>query len=55
MDKYVPVRVQSQLSEIMNAVFGDTEFGHILNIEERKLFDSLHSALLIDDGVANLL
>eukprot|EP00347_Sterkiella_histriomuscorum_P014931 403358959 len=54
IEKYVPIRVQSQISEILNEVMSGKQL-ELLEEVEKKKFDELHQVLLLDSGVANLL
>lgn len=54
VEKYVPIRVQSQISEILGEVLTGKQRELLSEIEKRK-FDELHQVLLIDNGFSNLL
>jgi len=55
IDKYQPIRIQSQFSELLNQVFDESPFAKVLQATEKRMFESLHQALLVDNGVADLL
>ncbi|CDW77434.1 UNKNOWN [Stylonychia lemnae] len=54
IEKYVPIRVQSQISEILNEVITGKQKEVLEEIEKRK-FDELHQILLLDNGMADLI
>ena len=53
IEKYLPIRMQSQISEILSEVIVGKQKAVLEDVEKRK-FDELHQALLIDDGFASL-
>ena len=56
VDKYLPIRVQSQLSELLGKIIEKDSEMHIrlLNFEKIK-FDELYDEILADDGIPNLM
>ena len=54
IDKYQPIRVQSQISELLNEIFSGKEKELLTEVEGKK-FEDLHTLLLMDNGVANLM
>ena len=55
IDKYQPIRIQSQVSELINQVFDESPYSKLIATAEKRMFDNLHQTLLIDNGVADLL
>jgi hypothetical protein len=43
------------VSELLNHIFEDSSFRDKLVAAEKRIFDDLHQALLMDNGVAGLL
>ena len=53
MEKYIPIRIQSQISETLGAVLQRSQLNKLENFEMEK-FQKLNNAILDDDGSANL-
>jgi hypothetical protein len=49
MEKYIPIKVQTQISETLKAVL-DKKSLKYLDLFETQKFEHLHSAILDDDG-----
>ena len=56
IDKYSPIRVQSQISEVLHDMTQHAPQLRDLFVEsEKRKFNELHQALLVDNGVGQLL
>ena len=56
IDKYLPIRVQSHMSEIMGNLYEKGTDEHIkLEEVERRKFEELYEVILTDDGIPNLM
>lgn len=53
MEKYIPIRIQSQISETLNGVLPRSQLNKLDNYEMEK-FNELNLKILEDDGSANL-
>ena len=53
VEKYVPVRIQSQISETLHAIMPD-QYVEPLDDFERGKFRDMHDAILDDDGIPDL-
>ena len=53
MEKYIPIRIQSQISETLNGVLPRSQLNKLDNYEMEK-FNELNLRILDDDGSANL-
>ena len=56
IDKYLPIRVQSHMSEVMGNLYekGTDEHIKLEEVEKRK-FEELYEVILADDGIPNLM
>ena len=56
VDKYLPIRVQSQISELLGEIMekGGEMHTKLLTFEKAK-FDDLYEEILADDGIPNLM
>ena len=56
VDKYLPIRVQTHISEVLNSVFEKgTEMHTKLQTIDKQKLDELYDEILSDDGVPNLM
>ena len=56
IDKYLPIRVQSHLSEILGNLYEKGTDQHIkLEEVEKRKFEDLYEVILADDGIPNLM
>ena len=56
VDKYLPIRVQSHISEILgNILEKGTDLHNKLESVEKKKFEELYDEILADDGIPNLM
>ena len=56
IDKYLPIRVQSHLSEVIGNIFDKgTDFHIKLEAVEKRKFEELYEVILADDGIPNLM
>ena len=53
VEKYIPIRIQSQISETLNSVLPRPQLNKLDNYEMEK-FNELNMKILEDDGSANL-
>ena len=53
VEKYIPVRIQSQISETLQQVLPLREIG-ILAVYEKEKFKNMHEVILEDDGYPHL-
>jgi hypothetical protein len=53
VEKYIPIRIQSQISETLNGVLPRSQLNKLDNYEMEK-FNELNLKILDDDGSANL-
>jgi hypothetical protein len=42
IDKYFPIRLQSQIGELMNQVFSGSKFAEPFAMAEKMMFENLH-------------
>ena len=53
VEKYIPIRIQSQISETLASVLSRSQLNKLENFEMEK-FKSLNLVILDDDGSSNL-
>ena len=56
VDKYLPLRVQSQISELLGSIFDKASPTYkSLIVYEKARFEELYDEILADDGIPNIM
>ena len=53
IEKYLPVRIQSQISETLHYLYQGSDLKFLIETE-KQIFDRMHQNILVDDGFGDL-